>query len=372
MKRANDKMRTGRGTTLVELTVATAIMAVVFAAVVPLFAGVRNSAESRWASLEMVQNARVLNEQLCRCLAGAGRVVTASGSTSDDGYIEFIASDGMTYRCAREANGYIAYGPVGDLHRLAGPVERLRFACYDGNDFDTSMSDPNGARLVTWEAELRSNNDATADKTVTGACYLRTGVHGASGSETYSYDCTQPGVLFAIGGQGTPQVRSIGSMGGFEYYLLYMFDAHDYTQIESDNGVRHTASATVDNYYAQLWLYFTIEQDKSDVTEITATWNGRGINTGWRYTDGASLYIWNYQTSKYELLQESANTETEVTLAGSQQDNASRYVGGSGDHVVLLLVVSNDRKARRSDNQLLSDYVKIDVTTGTGAGALLP
>ena len=38
-----------RGTTLVELTVATALMATVFAAILPLFAGIRNSAEARWA-----------------------------------------------------------------------------------------------------------------------------------------------------------------------------------------------------------------------------------------------------------------------------------------------------------------------------------
>ena len=68
---ANDKLIGRRGTTIVELTVAVAIIATVFAAVMPLFAGIRNSAETRWANLEMIQNARVLNEQLCRYLAGA-------------------------------------------------------------------------------------------------------------------------------------------------------------------------------------------------------------------------------------------------------------------------------------------------------------
>ena len=109
-----------RGTTLVELTVATALMATVFAAIMPLFAGIRNSADARWAGLEMVQNARVLNEQLCRYLTQARRMVAFSASTDDSGYIEFEAQDGVVYRCAVGTRGYIEFGPVGKLVSLPG------------------------------------------------------------------------------------------------------------------------------------------------------------------------------------------------------------------------------------------------------------
>ncbi len=156
-----------------ELTVATAIMTTVFAALMPLFAGIRRSAETRWASLEMVQNARVLNEHLCRHLAQARRIVAVSASSADSGYLEFEAPDGVLYRCALGSRQYIGFGPVGNLCELAGPVEYLRFACYNDTDFGRPLSTPDGVRLVTWEAGLKRAGSLTRGKSVVGACCLR-------------------------------------------------------------------------------------------------------------------------------------------------------------------------------------------------------
>ncbi len=156
-----------------ELTVATAIMATVFAALMPLFAGIRRSTEARWTSLEMVQNARVLNEHLGRHLAQAHRIVAVSASTEDSGYIEFEGPDSVVYRCAVGARRYVEFGPVGKLCELAGPVEYLRFACYSDADLDRPLPTPNAGRLVTWEAGLKSADSRTRSKSVAGACCLR-------------------------------------------------------------------------------------------------------------------------------------------------------------------------------------------------------
>jgi hypothetical protein len=168
-----DQTAASRGTTLVELTVATAIMTTVFAALMPLFAGIRRSSEARWAGLEMVQNARVLNEHLYRHLAQARRIVAVSASTDDRGYIEFEARDGGVYRCAVGSRRSVEFGPVGALCELAGPVEYLRFACYSDTDFDRPRSTPDGVRLVTWEAGLKSTGPLRLRKSVAGACCLR-------------------------------------------------------------------------------------------------------------------------------------------------------------------------------------------------------
>jgi Tfp pilus assembly protein PilE len=173
MGRTRDKRVGPHGTTLVELIVATAIMATVFAAIMPLFAGIRNSANARWAGLEMVQNARVLNEHLCRHLAQAQKIVAVSASTDNGGAIEFEAQDGIVYRCAVGVQGYVEFGPVGDLHPLAGPVEYLRFACYADTDFSRPVHTPADVRLVTWEAGLKSGEPLVQDRAVTGACCLR-------------------------------------------------------------------------------------------------------------------------------------------------------------------------------------------------------
>ncbi len=192
----------GRGTTIVELTVAVAILAAVFAAIMPLFAGVRNSADARWASLEMTQNARVLNEQLCRHLAAAQRV-TALGIDASSGYIQFDAADGISYRCALGEGGYVVFGPVGELSRLVGPVSSLRFVCYDGNDLTAPTPTPDKVRLVTWEARLQSEGSLTRDKILTGTCYLRVAVQDSAGQEptvaTYDFATRKPGTdCFAI------------------------------------------------------------------------------------------------------------------------------------------------------------------------------
>jgi hypothetical protein len=161
-------------------------MATIFAATMPLFVGIRNSRDTRWANLEMLQNARVLNEHLGRYLAQARRIVAVSASTDSAGYIECEAEDGVVYRCAVGAGGYVEFGPVGDRHEpggfkrdrgrlgiLAGPVEYLRFACYDDADFHRSLETPNGVRLVTWEAGLKSTGRFAPGRMVTGACCLR-------------------------------------------------------------------------------------------------------------------------------------------------------------------------------------------------------
>ncbi len=186
MRRPEDQRAAPPGTTLVELTVATAIMATIFAATMPLFVGIRNSMDTRWANLEMLQNARVLNEHLGRYLAQATRIVAVSASTDSAGYIEWETEDGVVYRCAAGARGYVEFGPVGDrrepeelkrdrgrLGILAGPVEYLRFVCYDDLDFHRPLEIPDGVRLVTWEARLKSTGHFAPGKVVTGACCLR-------------------------------------------------------------------------------------------------------------------------------------------------------------------------------------------------------
>lgn len=168
------------GTTLVEMTVAVAVVAIVFATLMPLFASVRNSAESRCASLEMLQNARVLNEQLSRHLAQAKRVVNVSGPSETNGYIEFEAANGAVLRYEVDASGYVRFGRAPDLSDVAGPVTSLRFVCYDANDLDGPTEIPGYIRLVTWEASLKSSAGLMRDRTIAGASFLRANVRAGS------------------------------------------------------------------------------------------------------------------------------------------------------------------------------------------------
>ncbi len=370
MVRVEDKTTDRRGTTIVELTIAVAILATVFAAILPLFAGIRTSADTQWANLEMVQNARVLNEQLCRCLAGASRIAAVSSRTSDDGYIEFETADGTAYRCTLGTNGYIEFGPVGDLSELVGPVEYLHFAGYDGNDLSNPSQTADAIRFVTWEAALQSTGGQTRDKVIGGACYLRVGAGSGSGQEspaTYGFATTEPGVdSFAFAGQGKSQVPE--ELG----VPAVLVDSDRYAAISTDDEQSLVEEVSDESQFAQFRATFQIDQASEDLVSLVVTWCGRGVNAHSACADGATLYLWNYDSSCYDLVQASQDTDAEITLTGSGSGAAASYVGRDGDATIVLLVVSNDKKTGQEANTLYTDYVKVEVNTSSGGGAVLP
>ncbi|MBP7052647.1 MAG: type II secretion system protein [Phycisphaerae bacterium] len=363
-----DKTTGSRGTTLVELTVAVAIMATIFAAILPLFAGVRNGAETHWANLEVVQNARVLNEHLGRHLAAASRIVAIGSSTSDDGYVEFEAADGAVYRCDVGASGYVEFGPVGDLSDLVGPVEYLRFVGYDGNDPGASTQTPDDIRLVTWEASLRSSGRQASDKAIRGACYLRVGAGSGTSEETsatYSFATSRAGVdSFAFVDQGKPQVPA---ESGVPAVIL---DSGDCAAISADDELSCAVDVSDESCYAQFRAAFQIDEAPANLASLVVTWIGRGVNAHSSRTDGATLYLWNYNSSRYDLVQASQDTDAEITLTGSGGAGASAYVGD--DATVVVLVVSSDKKTGKKASTLFTDYVKVEVSVSPQGGAVVP
>ena len=159
--------------TLVEMVMALAIMAIVFAAILPQFRAISNSWDSKQAGAESLQNGRVLTEHLYRNLAAAVRITTVSDSNETNGYITFEDNDGNTLRY--DVNGttsYVEFGVVGDLADLAGPVSQLQFTCYDACDFDTAITDCNYIRLVNVQTTLTNSASLAQDKTFTASAYV--------------------------------------------------------------------------------------------------------------------------------------------------------------------------------------------------------
>jgi len=349
-----------RGTTIIELTVAMAILAVVFAAIMPVFAAIRNHSDAAGANSEMVQNARILNEQLYRHLAQAKRIMAMSGSTATNGYIEFETSDNAVRRCQRGSSGRVEFGPVGDLSELAGPAEYLKFVCYDGNDPAIQTDVPGHVRLVTWEARLESAGTLTRNKTIRGASYLR--VNGNAGTEevvaTYDFAIGRQGVdCFAFADAGKPQAPTTLDTPSSP------LNSGQYDAIEVQDGTFHQISVLIESDYAQTRFVFQIKEHRGDVSRITATWRGKGVNEHSSRTDGASLYLWNYASGGYELLQASPDTDAEITVTGSRSDIPAQYIGGLGGETVVLLVASNDKKTGQNANNLFTDYVRLDITS---------
>jgi len=156
MARCDSRSALLPATTLVELTIAIAIMVVIFAAVVPIVRAVRTNWDARQASADQVQNARILFDHIHRNLITATAITAVSQPNQTDGFIEYDGSDGKTYRY-QLAGGNIQYGQVGDLRDLAGPFGRLRIQCFCPPDLQTPITDVDQIGLVRIEVGTDSS-----------------------------------------------------------------------------------------------------------------------------------------------------------------------------------------------------------------------
>ncbi len=120
------KMGTPAALTLLEMILAMAIMAIIFAVIVPQFRPMLSSWDSKAGAGEALQNGRVLIDHLKYNLSKAVRISDVSGSAVTSGYIEYEDNDGNTCRYA-VASSYVEFGVVGSLSDLAGPVSQLQF-----------------------------------------------------------------------------------------------------------------------------------------------------------------------------------------------------------------------------------------------------
>jgi len=163
--------------TLLEMVIAVAMVIVIFAAVLPQFAAIRNSWDSKQGVAEAIQNGRVLMDHISRNLSNAKRITDVSASSVTNGYIQFVDNNDVNNRYDIAANNYVEFGPPGNLSDLAGPVSVLQFTCYDVCDWDTPLSpvtDVNLIRTVKVQTTVTNSAGLAQDKDFTTWAYLRT------------------------------------------------------------------------------------------------------------------------------------------------------------------------------------------------------
>ena len=183
-----------KGLTIMEMIISLAIIAVLFAVVVPQFKNIENSWASKEGAAEALQNGRVLISHLNRNLSKAARITAVSGHCKTDGYIEFEGNDTVTYRYEIGADNIVEFGPVGSLVDLAGPVSQLQFTCYDAQDLDTPITTVGEIRSVNIRITL-TNPGSGQDQTFTTQAYLRTNATLVGGT-------LSPGVTDVVGSKG--------------------------------------------------------------------------------------------------------------------------------------------------------------------------
>jgi type II secretory pathway pseudopilin PulG len=163
------------GLTVLELVVAVSLMAVIVAVMAPLLHAVQNSWAAKEAQSESLANARAFMHHFSLHLSQALRVTAVSDPAAAEGFIQLVTPDGNEMRYEMGPDGYVQFGPPGSLADLAGPAQRLRIACYDGNDFTTAITDSNSIRFVTVEAAFHDPARLGRSQTLRTSVYIRAG-----------------------------------------------------------------------------------------------------------------------------------------------------------------------------------------------------
>ena len=185
-----------KGLTLLEMTISMAIMAVLFAVLVPQLRLISNSWDSKAGRSDALQDGCVLLDHLQRQLSTARRINAVSGVGETLGYIEFEDNDASSFRY--DINGstsYVEFGVLGNLHDLAGPVSQFQMTCYDPNDMINPMNpitDPNLIRFVKVEVTLTNSAAMGGDLTLITSEFLRSDYGSTIG------DANDPSLLFVV------------------------------------------------------------------------------------------------------------------------------------------------------------------------------
>jgi type II secretory pathway pseudopilin PulG len=222
MQYRNNKTRLSAALTLVEMVIAMAIMAIIFAAILPQFRVIQNSWDSQTGAAETLQNGRVLIDHLNHHLSKAVRISAVSSPSETNGYIEFESNDANNLRYDISAGNYVEFGPIGSLSDLAGPVSKLQFTCYNATDLSTPITDVNSIRSVKVETTLTNTARLDQDMTFSTQAYIRTNALPAAGGNISKL--SEPWLEFDT---LTGLEPALVHMSGSKYLCAYRGDRDD-------------------------------------------------------------------------------------------------------------------------------------------------
>ena len=148
-----------------------------------------------------------------------------------------------------------------------------------------------------------------------------------------------------------PSNNQSPSSANFSYDRLEAYDFYWLSNSASSNQYRTTQR-----------YVFILDEAESEVSRLDISWIGYAWNYHNSRQDGMSLYIWNYDSGSYQLIQNSGDTENEITISGQITNNIAQYLGGTNDNEITLLAASNDRRTGNRNNIIWTDYLKIDAT----------
>ncbi|MCK4677388.1 MAG: hypothetical protein KAT48_04590, partial [Bacteroidales bacterium] len=146
------------------------------------------------------------------------------------------------------------------------------------------------------------------------------------------------------------------------------FTSDQYNKIKTDDG--DFQNDTTDDYFRFYYtahrFVFNISESAETITKIYVLWNGIGYHEYNFDTDGATLYIWNYNDENYEEL-DTTTSDSEVNLTGEITANFGNYIDTDGNLTVLVEQHDDTRKTGGGGGNwyyphIKTDYIKVNIT----------
>ncbi len=178
--------KSGAGFTIVELLLVVAVMALLTAALSPLFRTSYQAWRLGDRRAEVIQNARIGMDKMSWELKQIKMVSGVSSPTDPQGYITFLDYE-ENFKEFRYEVGYLAY-VSGTVATLAGPIESLYFSCYESNGSTLTTSLTNisiiVAQMVTSDEEGEVDSLTTTDRIYLRKCKGWVQVNWSGGTTT--------------------------------------------------------------------------------------------------------------------------------------------------------------------------------------------
>lgn len=182
-------------------------------------------------------------------------------------------------------------------------------------------------------------------------------VASAATTTHYDFSVRSPSVnIFAYDGVLTSQVPSNNSSPSFQH------SSSDYNAIASNNNFGSAISSNSNNTYPSVRYVIALDETPSTVSKINVVWNGLASNDNRGRTDGVKIYIWNFTANRYDLIT-STTSSTEVTLSKNITSNITNYIDGTSSNRVIIYLVSQGKTSGKKTNEIITDYVKLEVTS---------
>lgn len=158
------------GFTIVELLIVVAVMALLTAALSPLFRTSYQAWRVGDRRAEVIQNARIGMDKMSWELKQIKMVSDVSSPTNPQGYITFLDYEENLKEFRYEV-GYLAY-VSGTVAILAGPIESLYFSCYE-SDGGTLTTFPANISTIVVQMVTSDEEGEVDSLTSTDRVYLR-------------------------------------------------------------------------------------------------------------------------------------------------------------------------------------------------------